>query len=194
MQAAWTYGDDYPYPNGSGVDPWNMYIRQCTSYSAHKADQIIGNFNNQMEGPNGTSGTFGNAKNWDENATSIGFPVLTSPKVGTITSVYQNKEGAGNYGHVAYIETVHTNGKFDLSEYNWWPNSRSYNERYNRQNSQWYTFIDFGGGSCSPSPNQDWIITSDCEITSNINFDFTNYKIVIQNGAKLDITNGAKIY
>lgn len=191
---AFIYGDDYPYPGQSGVDPWNFYKRQCTSYAAHKADQHIGNFFNQMVGPNGKSGTFGNAGNWDENAIYIGFPVLRSPKAGTILSIYPNKAGAGSVGHVAYVERVNSNGTFDRSEYNWYPNSLSYNEQYAKPNSEWYSFIDLGGNPCTPAAGQDWIIDSECTINSNVDFDFLNHKIKINNGAKLIIKNGAKIY
>lgn len=48
--------------------------------------------------------------------------------------------------------------------------------------------------SCLPPSNSNWDIYTDCTITSNLDFDFQNYHILINNGAKLVIQNGAKIY
>lgn len=211
------YGDDYPYPGGSGIDPWDFYIGQCTSYAAHKASQQLSDFKNKMYGPNGKQGHFGDGGNWNDNAIAIGFTVQNTPAVGAIVVMEPNVEkiGTGWAGHVAYVEAVNSNGTFDLSEYNWASADESYNERYNRTNySQYYDFILFS--QCAYNPGQTWSINTECIIDNNrqvsdnivitstgklivqnnafLDFDFVNKNILINNGGKLEIKNGSKIY
>ena len=114
--------NDYPYPSASAsnVDPWNFYYRNCTSYIAWRMNRDHGTtsspyyFMNTMTGPNGTSGTWGNANTWDDTGNAIGFDVNSTPAVGSV-AVWNS----GTYGHVAYVESVNSDNTVNVSEYNY---------------------------------------------------------------------------
>jgi hypothetical protein len=60
--------NDYPSnlanaAQDSVVDPWHFYNRECVSFVAWRLshDNGVSNFDNNMMGPNGTTGHFGNA-------------------------------------------------------------------------------------------------------------------------------------
>ncbi|GAK59604.1 hypothetical protein U27_06589 [Candidatus Vecturithrix granuli] len=119
--------NDYPYRDSAKdmVDVWGFYTRNCTSYVAWKMNKDAGTpsapyyFYNTMAGPNGQSGIWGHAKDWDNNATTIGFPVSTTPQAGAIAVWEANSGGAGAYGHVAYVESTNGDGTVNITEYNW---------------------------------------------------------------------------
>ncbi|GAK59612.1 hypothetical protein U27_06597 [Candidatus Vecturithrix granuli] len=119
--------NDYPYRDSikGELDVWGFYTRNCTSYVAWKINKDYGTtsapyyFYNTMSGPNGQSGTWGNAKDWENNATTIGFTVSNTPQTGAIAAWEANSEGAGIYGHVAYVESVNSDGTVNITEYNW---------------------------------------------------------------------------
>lgn len=112
-------GTAYPYAGSStsSVDPWGFYKRNCTSYVAWRINARTP-FSNNMRGPNGKVGHFGNAGNWSANAKAIGFTVNTTPKVGSIAQ-WNFSETSGGYGHVAYVDRVNSDGSVLISEYNW---------------------------------------------------------------------------
>ena len=58
--------------------------------------------------------TWGNANNWASAAQSAGYTVDNSPKKG---SILQTSEGS--YGHVAYVESVGSDGSVTISEMNY---------------------------------------------------------------------------
>ncbi len=93
-----------PWPN-SISDPWGMYKRQCVSYTAWK----VSNSGRYMPYWGGR----GNAKQWDDNARAAGIPVDTNPRVGDVAV-----SNAGTYGHVMYVEAVHSDGTISISQYN----------------------------------------------------------------------------
>lgn len=95
--------DDYPYPTRSwnGVDPWNFYFRECTSFVAYRISKVIRGFANGYKG-----GRFGNAMTWDDNARRIGMKVDRTPKVGSIMV-----RNSGRFGHVAIVAKVGSGGK-----------------------------------------------------------------------------------
>jgi surface antigen len=102
--------DDYPYRGASsGVDPWNFYKGQCTSFAAFRARSVkhVG-FTNSYKGQH-----WGNANHWDDAARAAGIPVYKSPKVGDIAV-----RSSGTYGHVAYVAKVNSDGSFMVEEYN----------------------------------------------------------------------------
>jgi surface antigen len=67
---------------------------------------------------NGTQGHFGNARDWNDNALRLGYPVDHTPRVGAIAQWEPGAGGAGGVGHVAYISAV--NGTdVTVQEYNW---------------------------------------------------------------------------
>ena len=102
--------DDYPYRGAtSGVDPWNFYKGQCTSFAAWRVRHNLGvSFSNSYKGQH-----WGNAEHWDNAARAAGIPVYKSPKVGDIAV-----RSSGTYGHVAYVAKVNADGTFMVEEYN----------------------------------------------------------------------------
>lgn len=112
--------DDYPYRSSPAnqVDPWGFYTRQCTSFVAWRLNAANGvSFSNQMVGPNGKKGRWGNAYNWDDNARLIGYRVDTIPAVGAVAQ-WNAGEGMGAYGHVAWVAAVNSDGSVVIEDYN----------------------------------------------------------------------------
>lgn len=104
--------NDYPYKTNSpsGVDPWNFYFRECTSFAAYRVNSRDGvKFSNSYKGQH-----WGNAGHWYTAAKAAGMSVNRTPKVGAIAVNTVHK-----VGHVAYINKVYSNGSFDVEEYNW---------------------------------------------------------------------------
>lgn len=139
--------DSYPYPNASEcpdceVDPWYFYKRQCTSYAAWKINESGLKFSNSMKGPNGEFGKFGNAENWDNNAENIGFTVSSTPRQGSIAVWDAGDGGTGAAGHVAYVESINSNGTVNVSEYNWNYGDGKYNTRSGVDPSHFIYFTD----------------------------------------------------
>ena len=93
-----------------GVDPWNFYWGQCTSYvawavrtySPHK------DFNNQYK-----VSKWGNAKEWRGAAQQAGLKVDQTPVVGSV-AVRQS----GRAGHVAFVVKINDDDTFVINEYN----------------------------------------------------------------------------
>jgi len=112
--------NDYPYASSStsGVDPWNFYNRQCTSFSAFRV-----NWNGTRTGKTFTNmylgEHFGDAHLWDDAARASGVPIYGSPAVGRIAQWNRNSGGAGGFGHVGYVAAVYSDGSFLVEEYNW---------------------------------------------------------------------------
>jgi surface antigen len=101
--------DDYIYDNCSGVDKWNYYKCQCTSFVAQRINQRLGiHFTNQYKGA-----AWGNANSWDNAAKATGVKVDGTPKPGAIAQT-----NAGSYGHVAWVSAVNGN-TVTIEEYNW---------------------------------------------------------------------------
>jgi peptidoglycan DL-endopeptidase CwlO len=102
-------GRNYPWANvyfpNSLSDPWGMYKRQCVSYTAWKVSAS----GRHMPYWGGR----GNAKLWDDNARAAGIPVDNKPRVGDVAV-----SNAGTYGHVMYVEAVHSDGTISISQYN----------------------------------------------------------------------------
>jgi surface antigen/uncharacterized protein YraI len=61
----------------------------------------------------------GNAGDWLAEAQSGGIPTGSTPAVGAIAVFLPYVAGAGQYGHVAYVEAVNGDGTITISEYNW---------------------------------------------------------------------------
>lgn len=103
-------GNDYPYSGATGgVDPWNFYKGQCTSFAAWRVTRTLGlPFHNYYKGVH-----WGNAINWDNAARSAGISVTSTPRVGDIAV-----RNSGTWGHVAYVEKVNADGSFVVEDYN----------------------------------------------------------------------------
>ncbi len=111
------------------VDPWGMYNRECVSYAAWKVYQTYGNMPYW--------GGRGNANQWDDNARAAGIPTGYTPKVKSVAVWH-----IGYYGHVAWVESVNSDGTFNVSEYNRGGDGQ-YHERVNISTSG-VVFIYFG--------------------------------------------------
>jgi surface antigen len=116
--------NDYPSnlagsPPDALVDPWGFYNRECTSFVAWRMnnDNRVA-FTNNMKGPNGVTGHWGNADQWRDNATKIGYGHNAIPARGSIAWYAQNYHGAGPAGHVAYVDAVNPDGSIVVEEYN----------------------------------------------------------------------------
>lgn len=72
----------------------------CTWWAAYKRPDLA------------AAGIYGDAGEWYGNASSLGFPVGSTPKVGAV-AVFSIP------GHVAYVESLGENGSFSVSEMNW---------------------------------------------------------------------------
>ncbi len=128
--------DDYPYRGQGGVDPWNFYKGQCTSFAAWAVRSRVGvSFHNYYKGVH-----WGNAHNWDNAARAAGVPVYGTPRAGDVAV-----RNGGTYGHVAFVTSVNSNGTFEIDEYNYLGTER-YSHRtvsVGTANSQFSAFVRF---------------------------------------------------
>lgn len=92
-------------PMNQYVDDWGMYSRQCVSYAAYKVASTYGNMPYW--------GGKGNANQWADNARDAGIPTSTIPKAGAVGVQY-----SGSYGHVAWVESVNSDGTLTISQFN----------------------------------------------------------------------------
>jgi surface antigen/predicted small lipoprotein YifL len=136
--------DDYPlkYASTSGVDPWNFYNRQCTSFAAFRVNwngtRTGQTFTNMYLGRN-----FGDAHTWDDAARATGVAVYSTPAVGRIAQWNQNVGGASPWGHVAYVAAVYSSTDILIEEYNATPYAYS-TRRITASSGYWPSnFIDF---------------------------------------------------
>lgn len=80
----------------------NLYtVGQCTYYVFDRVGGTIGS-------------TWGNASNWASAAAAAGYTVNNRPSVGAILQTTQ-----GAFGHVAYVESVGSDGSIRVSEMNY---------------------------------------------------------------------------
>ncbi|MDO7869408.1 CHAP domain-containing protein [Nocardioides jiangxiensis] len=102
--------NNYPYKGAtSGVDPWNFYKGQCTSWAAWAVRDRLGvAFSNSYKGQH-----WGNANHWDDAARAAGIPVYSTPRAGDVAV-----RNSGTYGHVAFVRAVYSDGSFVIEEYN----------------------------------------------------------------------------
>ncbi|KAK5993059.1 hypothetical protein PT974_06487 [Cladobotryum mycophilum] len=102
--------NDYPYKGKcGGVDPWNYYKCQCTSFVAWRINERLNiKFTNQYKGTN-----WGNANTWDEAARKTGVKINSTPVPGSIA-----QSNAGSAGHVAWVTKV-SGDSVTVEEYNY---------------------------------------------------------------------------
>ncbi|EGQ3257801.1 CHAP domain-containing protein [Staphylococcus pseudintermedius] len=80
----------------------NLYtVGQCTYYVFDRVGGTIGS-------------TWGNASNWASAAAAAGYTVNNRPSAGAILQTTQ-----GAFGHVAYVESVGSDGSIRVSEMNY---------------------------------------------------------------------------
>ncbi|MBC7546268.1 CHAP domain-containing protein [Candidatus Saccharibacteria bacterium] len=87
------------------IDSWGMYNRECVSYTAFR---VAASGRNMPYW-----GGIGNANQWDDNARQAGYKVNSTPEAGAV-AISNN----GAYGHAMYVESVNSDGTFNLSQYN----------------------------------------------------------------------------
>ena len=104
-------GDNYPshWKSGWGADSWGMYKRQCTSFVAFRLSSANG-----FTLPSG----YGNAITWGSVAKAQGYRVDMTPAVGAVAWFGNGVNGAGGYGHVAWVADV-TGDTVTIEEYNY---------------------------------------------------------------------------
>lgn len=108
------------------------YVCQCTSYAGWKVQEFWGIY----------ISAWGDAKNWGNTATRLGYVVDNNPAPHTVA--YST---AGVYGHVMWVESINANGTINLTEYNNSASSKSglpgdFGARYN-VNPNLYRYIHF---------------------------------------------------
>ena len=117
---SYPYADRCPRDN-VGYIVVGGYVCQCTSYAGWKAQEFYGIY----------ISAWGDAKNWGNTATRLGYVVNNTPAPHTIA--YST---SGIYGHVMWVESVNANGTINLTEYNNSASSKSglpgdFGARYN---------------------------------------------------------------
>jgi surface antigen len=127
--------DAYPWPrewNPVALDPWGFVQRQCTSFAAWYLNAHGVPFAMRTRGPRGEA-LFLGAGQWDRGARSAGFPVETTPLVGSIAQWRAGESSppvrvsstpypdlaltASGYGHVAVVAEVLPDGSVLVAEY-----------------------------------------------------------------------------
>lgn len=111
-------GDDYPAylknaAPDSVIDPWRLYNRECTSFTAWR-----------LSSANGFTipGAYGNGGQWGYRARREGYRVDNNPAIGSVGWLDD-----GSYGHVAWISNV-MGDNVEIEEYNYGWN-HSYHKR-----------------------------------------------------------------
>lgn len=127
----------YPWADRCPADNVNYivvggYVCQCTSYAGWKVQERWGIYIT----------AWGDAKNWGNTATRLGYVVDNNPAPHTVA--YNT---AGQYGHVMWVESINANGTINLTEYNNSSSSASglpgdFGARYN-VNPTAYRYIHF---------------------------------------------------
>ena len=95
--------------NGSYGDSWGFVLRNCTSFVAwrlHARNRMAG-FANNFRGEH-----WGDARNWDEVARSLGYRVDSTPAIGAVA-----QSDDGRVGHVAWVSAIGP-GTVTIEEYN----------------------------------------------------------------------------
>lgn len=119
--------DDYPWrlSSAAGPDAFGFTPRQCVSFVAWRLAQRGTPIDNARDG-------WGDARAWDEAAGRLGHPVGSVPVVGAVAHWDAHERGplhtggpslrgtmqAGAYGHVAWVQHVHTDGSATVAHYN----------------------------------------------------------------------------
>jgi surface antigen len=120
-------GDDYPWrlSGGTTSDAFGFTTRQCVSFVAWRLAQRGTPIDNARQG-------WGDARDWDDAAGRLGHRVGRVPVVGAIAHWDAYEQGplytggprlsgtmqAGAYGHVAWVQHVHTDGSVSVVHYN----------------------------------------------------------------------------
>ncbi|HSP51375.1 MAG TPA: CHAP domain-containing protein, partial [Cryobacterium sp.] len=120
-------GDDYPWydratdTQGGGLSPLGYYYRECVDFVAWRLNRDAGSTGSPWTWTWGnlTPGG-GNASAWAGNWADHGWATGDTPVVGAVAWF--------NYNHVAYVQSINSNGSVVLEEYNWM-SSHAYHTR-----------------------------------------------------------------
>lgn len=95
--------------NGSIGDSWGFVLRNCTSFVAWRLQERnrLAGFSNHFRGQH-----WGDARNWDDVARSLGYRVDAIPAIGAVA-----QSDAGRVGHVAWVTDIGP-GTVTIEEYN----------------------------------------------------------------------------
>ena len=121
-------GDDYPWrtDTSQSADRWGFTKRQCVSFVAWRLAQRGQPIDNRTQ-------RWGNAKDWDDAARRLGVGIGARPVVGAVAQWNAGESAAyygpgstrpngtvraGGYGHVGYVQGVHSDGSAVVSQYN----------------------------------------------------------------------------
>jgi surface antigen len=120
-------GDDYPWPyeatddQGGSFSPLGYYYRECVDFVAWRLNRDAGSAGSpwqwtwQTLTPGG-----GNASSWAGQWKNHGWATSNTPVVGAVAWFA--------YNHVAYVQSVNSDGSVVLEEYNW-QGSHAYHTR-----------------------------------------------------------------
>jgi surface antigen len=75
-----------------------------------------------------SSGHWGVAKHWYDNANALGYGFDSTPQVGDVAQWTTNP--CCSHGHVAYVEQVNGDGSVVVSEYNYKPDNSKVTHRF----------------------------------------------------------------
>lgn len=101
------------------VDDWGMLNRECVSYVAWKVD--ASGHHMPHWGGDYTNHRGGNAYRWMDNADIDHIRRTGSPPSSWrsgVAVVWDENDGVGSVGHVAYLEAVNSDGSIEVSQYN----------------------------------------------------------------------------
>ncbi len=120
--------DGYPYAGATAnvPDAWGFTQRQCVSYVAWRLSRAGRPLSQSRDG-------WGSASNWDDTARRLGRVVTSRATVGSVAhwnvgeasayyppgaSAPSGRFSAGEYGHVAYVTAVYSDGSVRVAQYN----------------------------------------------------------------------------
>lgn len=165
-------GDDYPNrnscagchstANGDNHNDYNyraFFYRQCTDFVAWRLNNTNGvYFTNSYGGVR-----WGNAKNWDDAARSIGVTVDGNPAIGAVAQT-----DAGYWGHVAWVADI-IGDDVVIEEYN-----SLYASAYSKRQVSKYSFNYIHIKDINPDPDPTptgtrTVVDGDYYITSALN-------------------------
>ena len=120
-------GDDYPWrlSRAATADAYGFTTRQCVSFVAWRLAKRGTPIDNARQG-------WGDARAWNEAARRLGHRAGRRPVVGAVAHWEAHERSAlytggrrlrgtmiaGAYGHVAWVQHVHTDGSATVAHYN----------------------------------------------------------------------------
>jgi surface antigen len=111
-------GDDYPWydratdAQGGGLSALGYYYRECVDFVAWRLNRDAGSTGSPWTWTwSNLTPSGGNASNWANAWADQGWATGDTPVVGAVAWF--------NYNHVAYVQSINSDGSVMLEEYNW---------------------------------------------------------------------------